>query len=117
MGLSPLDFWKMTPLEFRMYCEGSRSREEQDTWRAAFISSNVMNCFSSRHIKPSDLLGRKKQETASAAAFGSAEEFRAYMDRRQAELEQETLELEEAQREREREAAEARAFRAQQVDD
>lgn len=107
----------MTPLEFRMYCEGAGARDEQDTWRAAFISSNVMNCFSSRHIKPSDLLGKKKHETVSAAAFTNAEEFRTYMAKRQAELEQEAEEREEEEREREREAAEIKALRAQLTTD
>jgi hypothetical protein len=107
----------MTPLEFRLYCDGARSREEQDTWRAAFISSNIMNCFSSRHIKPGDLLGKKKRETASAAAFANAEEFRKYMTERQAELEREAEMRGEEEAEREREAAEMRAFRAQQEAD
>jgi hypothetical protein len=77
--LKPAEFYDLTPIEFRDYCDGVAKRErrelEQKAWFAATLINHSGNVRKAVH--PYELLGWGR----SLESFHSADEAREFMRR------------------------------------
>jgi len=84
VGWTAEQFWASTPHELSLAVEAHRRKQEAAYERAAWIAAAIINhmpTFSKRRprpVTPNELLG-KKAAAVDADAFGSREQWRAYM--------------------------------------
>ncbi len=60
-GLKPEEFWNMTPREYEYWMDGFKWRMDNEALIKAHFTACLMNMFTSRKIKPSDLWKTTKQ--------------------------------------------------------
>lgn len=84
-GLSLGEFWRLTPYGLYLVLAGYNRRLEHQYEVAAFTAANIMNMWSKRRIKPSQLL-RRKRTVVNVSQFKNAEELEKYLARKREEL-------------------------------
>lgn len=85
-GLSLSEFWDSTPYELGIVLRGFSQRVERWYEVGAFVAAHIMNMWTKKRITPKRLLP-KKAGVVDAAGFASADDFRAYIERKRAERE------------------------------
>lgn len=60
-GIKPDEFWEMTPREYEYWMDGFKWRMDNEALIKAHFTACLMNMFTSRKIKPSDLWKTTKQ--------------------------------------------------------
>lgn len=82
VGITPDQFWGLTPHELKLYVQGIGERRDDDMEALAWLQANIMNVWASKgkRVKASDLYRRRR---ARRPEFSDAESFKAYMRERQ----------------------------------
>lgn len=74
-GITPAQFWRLTPWELRLYLEGVAQRRDSDMEALAWLQANIMNLWSKTRVRASQLFRRRD----AAPEFADAASFNAYM--------------------------------------
>lgn len=77
LGITPGDFWDLTPLELRLYSDGVAQRQDREMQILAWMQANLINVHiaKGKRVSASDLYSPKQEPPT----FQDAESFKAYM--------------------------------------
>jgi hypothetical protein len=88
IGLSPQEFWSLTPWEFECAVHGATERRHYEQETVAKMTANLMNVQLSRadRVSPDDIYRRPD----APPEFTDPEAFKVYMRARQRETEEQS---------------------------
>jgi len=81
VGITPAQFWRLTPRELSVYVQGVGDRHEREMGMLAWLQANIMNMWVEKgkpKIRPESLWRRRD----APPEFADAESFNAYMRER-----------------------------------